>query len=68
MKTVEEKPKPVELEKITPISVEKPLKYIEKVNFPIDSKTRDSTARSSTNEGLQNLSAGYASNTARAKA
>lgn len=65
---MEEKPKPVELEKITPISVEKPLKYIEKVNFPIDSKKRDSTPRSSTNEGLQNLSAGYASNTVRSKA
>lgn len=71
MKTLVEQPKPVELEKITPINVEKPLKYIEKVNFPIDAK-KSGSASSNVNadpvEGLQDLSAGYTSNTANRKA
>lgn len=67
MNQLVEQPKPVELEKITPVNVEKPLKYIEKVNFPVDGKKSGSTLTNTINtepvQGLQDLSDGYTSNT-----
>lgn len=38
MKKVVEKPVPVVLEKHTPVTVERPLKYIEKVKIPVTKK------------------------------
>lgn len=70
--TVVEQPKPIELEKITPVSVDKPLKYIEKVNVPVDGKRSETNLNNNVNpesaNGLQDLSAGYASPTKRSKA
>lgn len=60
-----EQPKPIELEKITPVNVERPLKYIEKVNVPVDGKGSESNLSKNVNaddaNGLKDLSAGYAS-------
>lgn len=65
VKTIVDQPKPIELEKITPINVDKPLKYIEKVNVPVDGKGSESNLSNNVNpdgaNGLQDLSAGYAS-------
>lgn len=69
MTTVVEQPKPVQLEKITPVNIEKPLKYIEKVSFPIDG-TKSGSAHilnSKPVEALKDLSDGYTSNTAQIK-
>lgn len=69
---VVEQPKPIELEKITPVSVEKPFKYIEKVNVPVDGKGSETNVNNNVNSestnGLQDLSAGYSSPTKRSKA
>lgn len=61
--TVVEQPKPIELEKITPVNVEKPLNYIEKVNVPVDGNGSESHLNTNVNpdpaKELQDLSAGY---------
>lgn len=68
MNTVVEQPKPIELDKHTPVDVERPIKYIEKVNIPIvDGKATplsalntNINADSNANlNALEDLSAGY---------
>lgn len=67
--TVVEQPRPIEVEKVTPIDVEKPFKYIEKVNVPVDGKRSESTVNKKINpepvDGLGDLSVGYKPSTKR---
>lgn len=71
VKTVVENPKPIELEKATPVNIEKPFKYVEKVNVPIDGNGSESALNHNhkpINDGLQELSSGYTSDVTRKKA
>lgn len=72
VKKIIEHPKPIELEKITPVNIEKPFNYIEKVNVPVDGNGSESTSNHNNNhklidDGLQELSAGYTTNAAHKK-
>lgn len=64
MNTVVEQPKPIELDKHTPVDVERPIKYIEKVNVPsVDGKGVVSELNTNINADpinvLEDLTAGY---------
>lgn len=64
MNTVVEQPKPIELDKHTPVDVERPIKYIEKVNVPsVDGKGVVSALNTNINADpinvLEDLTAGY---------
>lgn len=66
-----ENPKPIELEKVTPVNIEKPFKYIEKVNVPVDGNGSESALNQNhkpVDDGIQELSSGYPSDIKRKKA
>lgn len=79
---VVENPKPVELEQVHPVNVERPLKYTETVNIPVDEHGRassnlDANVTGATQNavnpepdtnGYQDLSAGYESHKIQKKA
>lgn len=58
-----EQPKKIELEAPIPVSIERPIKYIEKINIPVDGKGSESSLNNSVNtestDGLQDLTDGY---------
>lgn len=80
MHKVVENPKPIELEQVHPVNVERPLKYTETVNVPVDEHGRASnlntnvngdnqnTVNPEPNNGYQDLSAGYESHKIQKKA
>lgn len=73
MTKVVEQPRPIDIEQHTPINVQRPIQYTEKVNIPIDEKGSESSLNTNVNNindansvqntestnGLQHLSAGY---------
>lgn len=77
---VVENPKPVELEQAHPVNVERPLKYTETVNIPVDEHGRTTNLNTNVNggngnaadpepnNGYQDLSAGYESHKIQKKA
>lgn len=81
MHKVVENPKPIELEQVHPVNVERPLKYTETVNIPVDEHGRttklntnvngggnENTVNSDPNNGYQDLTAGYESHKIQKKA
>lgn len=77
---VVENPKPIELEQVQPVNVERPLKYTETVNIPVDEHGQtsklntnvndgnDNTVNPEPNNGFQDLTAGYESHKIQKKA
>lgn len=80
---VVEHPKPVELDQAHPVNVERPLKYTETVNIPVDEHGRTTKLNTNSNvnggsenavdnpepnSGYQDLSAGYESHKIQKKA
>lgn len=72
MNKLVEQPKPIDIEQHKPINVQRPIKYTETVNIPIDEKGSESALNTNVNnkndnngvnvdpvDGLQDLSAGY---------
>lgn len=80
MNKVVENPRPIELEQHKPVNIQRPLKYIETVNIPVDGNRSRSIlntkvdngiqnlANPESNDGLQDLSAGYESHKIQKKA
>lgn len=79
MNTIVEQPKPIDIEQPQPIDIQRPIKYIEKVNIPIDEKKSGSTLHTNVNndvneinpdtvDATQDLTGGYESHKIQKKA